>query len=87
MKKKNKKLKKRTGGSALAEKKKRRITAPRSSQLFDTVRGVIDGTSRGYAFLIPEEGGGDIFIPASDLMGAIHGDTVEIVKKIGRAHV
>lgn len=80
MKKKNKKLKKRTGGSALAEKKKRRITAPRSSQLFDTIRGVIDGTSRGYAFLIPEEGGGDIFIPASDLMGAIHGDTVEIVK-------
>ena len=43
------------------------------------VKGVIEGNERGFAFLLPEDGGADFFISHSDLNGAEHGDVV-IVK-------
>lgn len=42
-------------------------------------RGVLRGNKRGFAFLIKETGGEDIFIPNKSLNGAMNGDTV-IVK-------
>ena len=45
-----------------------------------TMLGRIDGTSKGYAFFVPDDGSGDLFIPASKLYGAIHGDVVEVIK-------
>ena len=53
------------------KKKKRR----QNKKLY-SVKGVIDGTDRGYAFLKSE--GGDIFIPKKYLLGAMHGDEVEV---------
>ncbi len=44
------------------------------------IEGVIEGTGRGFAFFVPDDGSGDIFIPASALSGAIHGDRVKVVK-------
>jgi ribonuclease R len=41
------------------------------------IKGVLHGNSKGYAFLIREEGE-DIFIPHKGLAGAQHGDTVRI---------
>ena len=43
--------------------------------------GKIEGNERGYAFLIPENGGEDYFISYSDLCGALHGDIVVAKKK------
>ncbi|TDQ36997.1 ribonuclease R [Aureibacillus halotolerans] len=41
------------------------------------VKGKVSAHSRGFAFLLPEaEGEDDVFIPPSDLKGAMHGDTV-----------
>lgn len=42
----------------------------------DIIEGRLQGNERGYAFLIPTDGGEDYFIPHSDLKGAMHGDTV-----------
>lgn len=41
------------------------------------LRGKLTGHSRGFAFVVPEEKGqDDIFIPPTELNGALHGDTV-----------
>ncbi|MGG0237277.1 ribonuclease R [Bacillus rhizoplanae] len=41
------------------------------------VRGKLIGHARGFAFVVPEEKGlDDIFIPPTELKGALHGDTV-----------
>ncbi|MCQ2400104.1 MAG: ribonuclease R, partial [Clostridia bacterium] len=45
------------------------------------IKGRIEGNARGYAFLIPEDGGEDYFISHSDLSGALHGDVVIAKKK------
>lgn len=42
-------------------------------------RGVLRGNKRGFAFLIREDGGEDLFIPHKNLNGAMHGDTVDAV--------
>ena len=42
----------------------------------EIIEGKLQGNERGYAFLIPNDGGEDYFIPHSDLKGAMHGDTV-----------
>lgn len=46
------------------------------------LKGVLRGNKRGFAFLIRDDGGDDIFIPAKSLGGAMHADTVmvQIVK-------
>ncbi len=41
-----------------------------------TFKGILRGNKRGFAFLIREDGGNDIFLPHSALKGAQHGDTV-----------
>lgn len=72
-----KKIKKNNKNSAKVEKKmnkKKFVSA-------EIKRGTIQGTGRGYAFCVIENGP-DLFISESDLNGAIHGDTVA-VKKIG----
>lgn len=38
--------------------------------------GTLRGNKKGFAFLIREDGGEDLFIPHSNLNGAIHGDKV-----------
>jgi ribonuclease R len=43
-----------------------------------TVRGRISLHRDGFGFVTPETGGDDIFIPAKNLAGAMHGDTVEL---------
>lgn len=40
------------------------------------VKGKLVGNQKGYAFLVPENSTDDVFIPASALNGAIHGDKV-----------
>lgn len=47
------------------------------------VAGRIQGTRKGYAFLIPFDGSPDVFIGQDDLMGAMHDDEV-IAKLMGR---
>lgn len=42
------------------------------------VKGRLKGNRRGFAFLIREDGGEDIFIPNRSLNGALHGDTVRV---------
>lgn len=42
----------------------------------DYVEGKVQGSGKGFAFLIPTDGGDDLFIAARDLFGAIHGDDV-----------
>lgn len=42
----------------------------------DVIRGVLRGNRRGFAFLLREDGGRDLFIPHRSLNGAQHGDTV-----------
>ncbi|MDR1905624.1 MAG: ribonuclease R [Clostridiales bacterium] len=47
------------------------------------VRGTLQGNRRGFAFLIPDESGTDIFIPHHALNGAMHKDKVyATVKKV-----
>lgn len=48
------------------------------AQIPITIRGVLRGNRRGFAFLIREDGGEDIFVPNKSLNGAIHGDTVTV---------
>ncbi len=40
------------------------------------IEGKLQGNERGFAFLMPNDGGEDYFIPHSDLKGAMHGDVV-----------
>ena len=40
------------------------------------IRGVLRGNERGFAFLLRDDGGSDMFIPHKSLNGALHSDTV-----------
>ena len=40
------------------------------------VRGTVQGSERGFGFLLREDGGEDLFIPRHGMHGARHGDTV-----------
>lgn len=42
----------------------------------ELVSGIYRGTGRGFAFLTPENGGEDIFVPPGNLGGALNGDRV-----------
>ena len=83
-KKKQKKIKKlkSAGAPKSSTRNKRQAGSKKSKTPFKSqiMQGRIDGTGRGYAFFVPDDGSGDIFIPASKLYGAIHGDIVEVVK-------
>lgn len=61
----------------------KRYGIPEKMNLF---LGKIQGNERGFGFLIPEdENMEDIFIPAADLNGALHGDKV-LVRVIGNSY-
>lgn len=50
-----------------------------TSEQLGLIKGVISGTERGFAFLIPDnkgENGQDLFLPKKALHGALHGDSV-----------
>ena len=52
------------------------------SKKLGLVKGTINGNSKGYAFLVPEdENSEDIFIPAHNLNGALHSDKVLVLVK------
>src|SRR5512139_2003647 len=42
----------------------------------DLVRGRVVGHPDGFGFLVPDEGGGDLFLAAREMRGAMHGDRV-----------
>lgn len=42
----------------------------------DMVRGRIQGHADGFGFLIPDEGGDDLFVPAQEMRMCLHGDKV-----------
>lgn len=42
-----------------------------------TITGTFRGTGKGFAFLTPDGGGDDIFIPATALGSALNGDIVK----------
>lgn len=44
--------------------------------------GHLQGNARGFAFLIPDEGGEDIYIPSAGTNGAMHNDRV-VVRRLG----
>ncbi len=52
------------------------------AMLGDKKTGRLQGSGKGYAFFIPDDGGEDLFVAAKSLNGARHGDVVEI-RKIG----
>jgi ribonuclease R len=47
------------------------------------VRGVIIGHKEGYGFLVPEDGGRDVFLPARQMRSVFHDDRV-LVQVIGK---
>ncbi|MBR6012864.1 MAG: ribonuclease R [Selenomonadaceae bacterium] len=43
-----------------------------------TVTGKLSVNVRGFGFVIPDDGGEDVFIPAEEVSGALHGDIVKV---------
>ncbi len=48
----------------------------------DLIRGRIEGHPDGYGFLVPDEGGGDLFLSAKEMAKVLHGDRA-IARVIG----
>ncbi len=51
-------------------------------------RGRYQATREEFGFIVPEDGGPDLFVPATETGGALHGDRVayEITRDAGRRH-
>lgn len=49
-----------------------------------TAYGILNMTARGYGFITPQKGGGDLFVPKKSLNGACHGDKVEFARSRGK---
>jgi len=47
-------------------------------EFYGLKRGRIQGTQKAFAFFIPDDGSGDVFIPPNALNGALHNDKVQI---------
>lgn len=64
------------GGKPVGKKDDLNKRNKSSRRVGDYVEGKVQGSGKGFAFLIPSDGGEDLFIAARDLFGAIHGDDV-----------
>ena len=42
--------------------------------------GVVDMTASGAAYIVPEDGGDDVFVSQTNLNSALHGDTVKVLQ-------
>ncbi len=51
----------------------------------DLIRGRVIGHPDGFGFLVPDEGGDDLFISAKRMRGLLHGDRV-VVQVVGKDH-
>lgn len=67
-------------GEILLNKNKKYV----SVEAVGAKRGVLSGNERGFAFFVPDDKSGDLFIPHSSLNGAMHGDCVLCVKVTGK---
>lgn len=68
-------------GGRFAEKRDgRRDSGMPAYDAASALTGRLSGNAKGFAFFVNEAGGDDLFIPAKALHGAMHGDTVEVVK-------
>ncbi len=47
-----------------------------TAEQFQAKKGIISGNERGFAFFVPDDNSGDLFLPRNSLNGALHGDTV-----------
>lgn len=47
-------------------------------EFYGLKKGRLQGTQKGFAFFIPDDGSGDVFIPPDSLNGAMHNDKVQI---------
>ena len=47
-----------------------------ATEFADLIKGVLRGNEKGFAFLVPQNGGSDYFIPNRNLNGAMHQDLV-----------
>lgn len=47
-----------------------------TAEQFCAKKGTISGNERGFAFFLPDDGSGDLFLPRRNLRGALHGDVV-----------
>lgn len=44
----------------------------------DLIRGKVEGHADGFGFLVPDDGGADIFLPAKEMEKVLHGDRVMV---------
>ncbi len=68
-------------GELLSDSRSRFGTA----EQFCAFKGVFIGNERGFGFVTPEDGSGDLFIPPRAVGGALHGDTVLACRAQGRS--
>lgn len=65
----------------LIKKRKKEFEQKKFSKI--ELEGILKGSGHGYAYFIPDDKSGDLFVSSDDLCGAIHGDRV-IVRKISQ---
>ncbi len=65
------------GDGRLLLTRKKKLALPEQTGL---VYGRFQGNARGYGFFIPADGSADMFIPAENVHGAMHGDMIWVRK-------